>query len=917
MQRIQDLVIIGGGCKIANNLNKKYNDNIFYFCYRKRKYNEGEKSWLGFERKRGALLHFNDLLLGNLSQKKQDDYFNVHTFHSFKEEIKYVITLDVDTKFSLSSALDLVGTMAHPLNKPGLNKEKNRVISGHGILQPRIGYDVKSTNKSIFAQIYAGIGGFDPYSSICSDFYQDVFNQGNFMGKGIYDLQVYQQVLKNRLPNNIILSHDLLEGNYLRCAKVSDIELIDDFPSKFLVDASRRSRWARGDFQLIDWITPNVRNAKNEKERNPLSLLEKWKIFDNIRRGLLDLSLLSVLVLALAFGYDNPLGWVGFILLIVISPAITYIIQQFLIKKGSFTNLKYYNTLVFGNKALFLRTLSAFSSMPFNALLYVSSFSKAFYRMFISKKRLLNWITAEDAEKYIKTTLKNNMKQFWFNYVIALVIVILTVTTNNFIIYGLIISFIFMSAPIIAYLISKDIDIQGKEYTQEDREYLHNLSNKTWKFFADNLIAKNNYLIPDNYQLNRTIKLDYKTSPTNIGLSLTSIIAAYELNIISYEETIKLISKIIKVIKKLDKWNGHLYNWYNVTTLEIMEPKSISCVDSGNLVASLIVLKEFLKKVNCLNLVNVVEELISDTNFSVLYNNSGFLNSGFNVEENQFEPYCYSNFMSETRIASFVAIAKGDIPIKHWLNLDKTLTSYKRKKGIISWSGTAFEYFMPLIYMQSYPNTILDESYYYAYFAQKEFMKEVEPNYPWGISESAYSELEDGKNYKYKAFGVPYLRLKDEPSGRIVNSPYSSILSITQFPKEVVNNIKKFESLDMCGEYGLYESYDVTDKIAVKAYFAHHQGMILSSLANSLCGGIIQKYFQSDERNKAFDILNKEKVDLKPIIDLNSIKYKKYAYEKETYANDIRVFHYISTLPEISVLSNSKYSTLINSLSLC
>lgn len=908
----KDQEIITAANLIVKELNKKYNKEIFYFVYRRRKYNSSEESWLGYERKRGALLHFNDLILGNLTKKEQEDLFNAHSFDKFKEKIKYVITLDIDNKLVLNSAIRLIGTIAHPLNKPILNKSKNKVISGYGIIQPRISVDVDSTNKSLFSQIYAGIGGFDPYSALYPNFYQDVFQEGCFTGKGIYDLEVYQQVLKNRFPNNLILSHDLIEGNYLRCAEVTDIELIDDFPSKFLVDASRRSRWARGDMQIIGWLFPKVKNAKNVKVKNPLTLLGKWKIFDNIRRGFLDFNLLIILILTLGWGKVNPILWLGFILLIYLLPVISGLLYSLMTTNKSNVSLKYYNYLMFGHKAFILRTLSVFSSAPFNAYLYISSFVKALYRMLISKKRLLNWITAEDAEKFVKSTLNNTIKQFWPNYIVAIIIILLVIKTN-FLILGLIVAFIMIMGPIIAYLISKDINaLKDNNNNLIDEHYLYDLSEKTWKFFADNINEKNNYLIPDNYQLNRDIKEDIKTSPSNIGFSLISIVSAYELEFIDKKTTINLINKIVNVIEKLPKWNGHLYNWYNIKTLEIMLPNFVSSVDSANLVASFIVVKEFLKQFNETKLTNKIEKLIDDTDFSTLYTYEDVFSVGYNADEGRISPFNYNKFVSESRIISFVAIAKGDVPSRHWFNLDKTLTSYKGKKGLVSWSGTSFEYFMPLIFIKSYPNTLLDESYDFAYFAQKQFMREVNPKYPWGVSESAYNELDDAQNYKYKAFGTPYLKLREESLNRIAISPYSSILAITEFPKQVISNMKKFNQLNMIGEYGFYDAFDVNDQIPVLIHYSHHQGMILTSFANYLKNGVIQKYFNSDIRIKAVEILIKEKVQVRPVINLKIMKYKKYTYQKEPFINDIRSFHYISTLPELSVLSNSKYSTVIN-----
>ena len=905
----KDDAIKNAGVTKVKELNKKYGKEIFFFAYRTRKYSESENCFLGFERKRGALLHFNDLILGNFNEEEQKNWFQIHTFQNFKQEIKYVITLDVDTQLVLNSALKLVGTMAHPLNNPVLNKEKTKVIKGYGIIQPKINFDIESTNKSLFSQIYTGMGGLDPYTGLEPNFYQDVFKEGSFIGKGIYDLKIYQQVLKGKFPNQLILSHDLIEGNYLRCGVCTDIELIDDFPAEFLVDATRRSRWTRGDVQVIDWISRKVRNEKNEKIKNPINLLGKWKIVDNIRRELLDFSLLLIILSLAICCISHPYWWLIFVLAIIMLPAFSYLIQLFIIQNN--INLKYYNTAAFGYKSFILRTISVFTSIPYNAYLYIKSFIKAIYRMTFSKKHLLQWMTAEDASKKIKMSLKNHLKSFWFNYLIAFIIVFVSFFTKSHPIENSIISFFFILGPFFAYAISKNIKTPEEKIKPADQNHLIKIANATWKFFEDNLNEKNNYLIPDNYQLNREHKADFKTSPTNIGLSLTSVISAYELKFIDKNKMLDYIEKIITTIENLPKWNGHLYNWYRIDTLEILYPHFISTVDSGNFVASLITTKEFLKDKKVAQLVKRIHSLIEQTDFSCLYNQDVF-SIGYNVDEGLLDPCKYNMFASESRITSFVAIAKGDVPSKHWFNLDKTLTTYKNRKGLVSWSGTSFEYFMPLLFIPSYENTLIDESYDFAIYAQREFMKEVNPKLPWGISESAYGELDDSQNYKYKAFATPYLKLQEDTSSKIVISPYASILALSKYPKEVIYNIKKLEDLKLFGTYGFYESYDTDIKKPVYSYFAHHQGMIIGSIANTLCQNILQKYFNQDTNNHAFEILTKEKVQLKPVIDLNMTKYQKFTYEKEQFVNDIRVFRKLATLPEISILSNSKYSVLIN-----
>jgi cyclic beta-1,2-glucan synthetase len=305
--------------------------------------------------------------------------------------------------------------------------------------------------------------------------------------------------------------------------------------------------------------------------------------------------------------------------------------------------------------------------------------------------------------------------------------------------------------------------------------------------------------------------------------------------------------------------------------------------------------------------------MIEETDFSKLYNQDiDVFSIGYSVNDGVLVPYNYNNFLSEARLASFIAIAKGDVPFKHWFRLDKTLTKYKWYKGVVSWTGTMFEYYMPLIFMKSFKHTLLDETYLFAYYAHKEFIREVDPKLPWGITESAYNELDDSQNYKYKAFGIPYLKFHDSEIPSLVIAPYGSIMALARYPKEVIENINKFQKLGMEGEYGLYESYDHDDRAIVKSYYAHHQGMILSSITNYLKNDIIQEHFHNDKNIKSIEILLKEKVQIRAYINLQIAKYKKYNYERDVYDSDIREQEGIMPMPEVGVLSNGMYSTFIN-----
>ncbi len=903
--------IVNYGVNRAAELNKKYGKDIFCFVYRKRLFNESEGKFLGYERKRGALLQFNKLLLKQYSKAEKEKYFFAETISEIKEKIKYVITLDVDTGLGIEAVQRLVGLMSHPLNTPVLNKEKTKVIAGFGIIQPRISVDIESTNKSAYSQLMAGVGGFDVYSTVVPNFYFDVFGEGSFVGKGIYDLEVFEQVVGSAFPENQILSHDLIEGNYLRCGYASDVEFIEDFPSEFLVDTSRQHRWARGDVQVIGWIKNQVKTLGEKIVKNPLNGIEKFKILDNVRRQFLNPMLLIIILLSFSFYKLSPIYPLLSVVMVILLPILLYLKDFLRLQNKKVFSFKYYDNLLFGNFAIMSRVLITFVTIPYYANHYMNAFVKAVYRMTISRKNLLNWVTAEDAAKTISNDLKTYFRVFKANFIVSIILVATAFFTKTEHVGSLsLLVMLFLIAPWLLWFISQKYDSKIKLYPHEEEE-LSEIAYRTWLYFEHLLNEKNNYLIPDNYQVGREEPEDMKTSPTDIGMSMMAILAAQEFDFIDVKDTLIYFDKIFTTLEKLEKWNGHLYNWINIHTLEKMAPNYVSSVDSANLAAALLTVKSYLKEYDDA-LMERATKLFEDMNFKKFYTEQEVFSIGYDTIEEKLSPYNYNKFASESRIMSFVAIVKGDVDSKHWMCLDKTLTKHKRRKGLVSWGGTSFEYFMPLLFMKTYPNTLLDESYYFATYCQRDYMNEINPNLPWGISESAYSELDNGENYKYKAFGTPYLKIIEEKRQRIVISPYSSALAIMIEPKEVYENLRNFKKLGMYSDYGFYESYDYDNSTKVSAYFAHHQGMMLTAISNYIHDGAIQNYFHEDLRVKSFELLLKEKVQLNPVIDLKMFGYKKYNYEREKVENDIREFNYLSEVPELSVLSNGKYALLIN-----
>ena len=894
----EDEEIVKEGISTVNRLNEKYGAKKFFFVYRKRFFNASEEKWLGWERKRGAILKFNEFLIDG----KKEDYRCVSDGFNTLPKIKYVLTVDADTIIPINEARKLIGAISHPVNKPVLNEEETAVVSGYGLIQPHIGIDVVSANQSKFSQVFAGTGGIDPYVCASSDIYQDLFGEAIFTGKGIYDLEIFQKVLKDTLPDNAILSHDLLEGSYLRAGLATDIELIDGYPSRYNAYAMRAHRWIRGDWQILPWMFGKVKNRANETIKNPINKISKWKIFDNLRRSLTAPFMMLLIFLAFGILPGNPLIWTAFAVILGIR----------------------------GNKKQFLYQ---FLFLPFQAWLMFSAICITLYRMAFIKKNLLEWVTAADME----TKLKNTLGSFYFlmksNLVQGIVIFLLAYFVKGdrvSIITGLFLFAVWAISPIIAFYISKPRHKKNENLSDDEKEELKIFAKNTWSYFETLMNAENNFLPPDNFQEDPPNGVAYRTSPTNIGLGMLAILSAYDLGFIDKDELIDRFEKILNTIEKLEKWNGHLLNWYNTKTLKPLFPKYISTVDNGNFLAYAITAREGIKEILCdkgekkEEFVEKLEQIIIGMDFSILYDKKkNVFSIGYNLEEGRLTNSYYDLLASEARQTSFLAVARHESPVKHWFSLGRSLTKLNGHKGLVSWTGTMFEYLMPLLVMKNYYKTLLDETYDFVIESQMIYAKKK--NVVWGISESAFYNFDINLNYQYKALGVPWLGLKRGLIDDTVISPYSTMLALMVKPKEAYKNLKAMLDFNMFGKFGFYEAIDFTpgrlkfitgDKnyAQIKSYMAHHQGMSLVAINNVINNFVMQERFHRDVYVESAEVLLQEKVPGDIIYTKDSkekvVPPKQVVYESIDTDREIDIRENIR--PEFNVLTNGSYSVRIN-----
>ncbi len=602
------------------NLNNKYGQTCpFYLFHRTREWNPSEGVWMGWERKRGKLAEFNRLLLNQGPTSYTTQVGDASIFrgspgtvtgqdspgtsegasvpaNSSAPVIKYVITLDADTSLPQGSANRLVATLAHPLNHAEFSPDGRSVVAGYTVLQPRVSIKPTSANRSLFSQIYAGNAGFDLYSFAVSDVYQDLFGEGSYVGKGIYDVAAFERSLEGQVRENTLLSHDLFEGIYGRAALVTDIVLYEDYPSRYLAYAHRLRRWIRGDWQLLPWLFPIV-HTENGMARNRLSTINLWKIFDNLRRSLLPPTLLVLLAAGWIFLPGSPLVWTLLVLLPSALPVVVQSVQHSRHKPGRMK----IKEILEPARSPFIRWALSVLFMPFEALLMLGAISTTLIRLLIERRNLLQWTTAANTARALRM---NTRFEIWGEMLGSLILsIILGITTAIFHPVSLWVALpllaAWMIAPRIASVISQAITHHAPPLPEEQRRQVLRLARRTWAFFERFAGPDDHWLPPDHFQESPRVNVAHYTTPTNIGLFLVSTLSAYDLGYLGLSELAVRLRVTFESMEKLEHYRGHLLNWYDSQSLAALPPRYISTVDSGNLAASLITLRQ-----GCLGLVD-------------------------------------------------------------------------------------------------------------------------------------------------------------------------------------------------------------------------------------------------------------------------------------------------------------------------
>ena len=875
----------------------------FFLFHRDRQWNAAEGAWIGWERKRGKLEEFNRLLRGATDTSFSTQVGALEVLPS----IRYCLTLDSDTRLPRDAAKRLIGIIAHPLNRAHFDPDRGRVTSGYGILQPRVSVTMSSAAGSLFARAYAGHTGVDPYTTAVSDVYQDLFDEGIFTGKGLYDVDAFVAALDGRIPENSVLSHDLFEGLYARTALVTDVEVVDDYPSSVLAHASRQHRWVRGDWQILWWLLPFV-PSRVGVTRNRLPLIGRWKILDNLRRSLSAPATVLLLVAGWSILPGAPWLWTALALAPVGFPLVVF-------RPTTTADFKM-------DAARFVMQLAFTAADAYGRL---HAIAITLLRLGLTRRHLLEWETAAaNLARSGPIRLGTFVRRMSASPALAVfTLALIGARRPSAFPAAAPILLLWFAAPWIAFVASRPRPPSRLSLTSADATYLRDTAARTWAFFDAFVGIDDHFLPPDNVQLdtvNAGHTIAHRASPTNIGLYFLAALAAQDLGLIDQPELIRRLDATLTTVERLERFEGHLFNWYDTRTLAPLLPAYISTVDSGNLAGALLTLSVGLRE--CApHLAARADLLLDEMRFQFLFDVRRQLFSiGYRLGDadgpGRLDMSYYDLLASEARLASFIAIAKGEVPEAHWFRLGRPVTSVRGAPVLLSWNSTLFEYLMPLLIMRTHPDTLLDDSCRLAVRRQMDYA--AERGVPWGISESAYNLVDRHGTYQYKAFGVPGLGLKRGLGDEVVVAPYATALAVTLDPKASTANLRRQAAIGLLGgEYGFFDAIDYTargtdglaDGIVVPVYFAHHQGMTLVALANGLTGNRMVSRFHADSRVQATELLLQERAPRRVVPIEPRPLDKMRVVAPATSAPSRRYGSPNTPFPHTQFLSNGRYVT--------
>jgi cyclic beta-1,2-glucan glucanotransferase len=973
----------------------------FLLLHRRRLWNEQEHQWIGWERKRGKIHELNRLLRG----ATDTSFIPVDArTPPAPQGVRYVITLDADTRLPKGAAYRLVGAMAHPLNRPRFDRGRGRVVEGYAIMQPRITPSLPTGSASTtYQRIVSGPGGVDPYAAAVSDVYQDLFEEGSYTGKGIYDVDAFETALEGKAPENALLSHDLFEGLFARAGLLTDVDLFEEFPSNYEVAARRQHRWVRGDWQLLPWILGQARDAAGRRPGPRIPALGRWKMVDNLRRSLVAPASLLLAAAAWTLPGVSPLLWTGLFVGSVAVPALIPVLDGVVPRRRGISKRSHLRAVGDDTVMALSQAFTAITMLAQQAWLMADAVVRTLARLYVTKRNLLEWVPAAQAgygaDLRLSAFYRHQRSGVGLAVLAGVLVIVFApgawpVATPFLLLWAL--------SPAVAWRISLPPRlVEADVLSPDERRSLRRLARRTWRFFETFVSEEKNDLPPDNFQEDPEPIVAHRTSPTNLGLYLVSTTVAHDFGWIGVLDMAKRLEATLDTMTRLRRFRGHFFNWYDTRDLRPLDPAYVSTVDSGNLAGHLIAvaqacrefvhrplfgpetlegirdavalvleadekserpprtqtvmethlgeaaeamaayldelptsLPEWVRRLEELeaqadNLLDIARTLAGDVehgsrsevlawskavrkcvvshardldtalllegldasrraetrlghqlsalalraeamaqamDFHFLFDSSRKLFSiGYRAAEGTLDPSCYDLLASEARLGSFVAIAKGDVSPRHWFLLGRALTPVGRGAALVSWSGSMFEYLMPMLVMRQPAGSLLDLTCRLVVARQIQYGGER--NVPWGVSESAHNIRDLELTYQYSDFGVPGLGLKRGLFQDIVVAPYATALAAMLEPKAALHNFANLERVGARGAYGFYEALDYTPShlpenggvAVVRSYMAHHQGMTLVALANVVHDGLTPRRFHAHPMVRAAELLLQER----------------------------------------------------------
>ena len=1031
-------------------LNRRYGPapggTRFLLLHRRRVWNEGEQHWLGWERKRGKLHELNRLLRGATDTTFIDVGLGLPVAPT---GVRYVVTLDSDTRLPRDAVHRLIGKMAHPLNRPRFDAEGGRVVEGYAVLQPRVTPSLPTAREgSLFQLIFSSVSGIDPYASAVSDVYQDLFGEGSYAGKGIYDVDAFEASLAGRAPDSTLLSHDLFEGVFARAGLASDVEVVEEFPSRYDVGAIRHHRWARGDWQLLPWIFGRGPSRSGGSTSSVLPAVGRWKMLDNLRRTLSAPTAVLALLVGWTFPLPAALLWTLFVVLTIALPTLIPVLAAIPPRRPGVTVSSHMRAL--GHDAGLAFALSALTVtfLADQAWLMADAIGRTLWRLGVSRRHLLEWTPAAQTAIGTRLDLTGYARRMAGAIGIGGIAAIVALTSGH----GswpvaLPFALLWLASPAVARFVSlPPAAASRRALTDEEAQALRRTARRTWRFFETFVTPADNMLPPDNFQDDPAPAIAHRTSPTNIGLYLLSVASAREFGWIGTGQAIDRLEATLATMDRMQHLRGHLFNWYDTRDLRPLEPRYISTVDSGNLAGHLIALanaceawrdhplnaaRRFrgvadaldITRAECarlrdgrqtqtvtlhqldesvavvssaLQLVSLSEgdclaqlaglrakaEIMVDIagaiaieradrpsadtllwaravlssidahgedlaeatknagvrreRLAVLESKArsmalgmefGFLldpdrqllSIGYLVNEGVLDQNCYDLLASEARLASFFAIAKGDVAAKHWFRLGRSATPVAYGAALISWSGSMFEYLMPALVMRAPAGSLLEQTDRLIVGRQIAYAAKL--GLPWGISESAYNARDLELTYQYSNFGVPGLGLKRGLGEERVIAPYATALAAMVDPRAALTNLDRLSGIGAQGRYGFYEALDFTparvpegQSVAIVcAFMAHHQGMTIVAIADALLEGVLRTWFHAEPIVKATELLLQERMPR----DVAATRLWAADVKSAAGARNVEPFggrRFASAhqaTPATHLLSNGRYATML------